>query len=43
MFSPSFIARMAMNRLHLGMSVIAITALAIFIVGVILLLKVVKD
>jgi len=43
MFSPTFIARMVYHRLGADISIIALMALAIFLIGTFMLLKVVKD
>ena len=43
MFSPTFIARSAYHRIGGDISVIAIMALAIFLVGTFILLKIVKE
>jgi hypothetical protein len=43
MFSPTFIARSLYRRIGGDISVIAIMALAIFLVGTFILLKVVKE
>jgi len=42
-FSPSFISRMILHRSNLDISVVAVVALVLFLVGVFLLLKVVKE
>jgi hypothetical protein len=42
-FSPSFISRMILHRSNLDISVVAVVALVLFLVGVFLLLKVIKD
>lgn len=43
MFSPTFIARTVYHRLGGDISMVAIMALALFLVGAIILLKVVKE
>ncbi|HUO41821.1 MAG TPA: hypothetical protein VMU35_02515 [Methylomirabilota bacterium] len=43
MFSPTFIARMVYHRLGADISIIALMALAIFLIGTFMLLKVAKD
>jgi uncharacterized membrane protein len=43
MMSPAFISRSLLNRLSLELPEVAIVALAIFLVGVYLLLKAVRD
>jgi len=43
MFTPTFIARTVYHRLGADISVIALMALAIFLVGTFMLLRVVKD
>jgi len=43
MFSPTFIARMVYHRLGADISIIALMALVIFLIGTFMLLKVVKD
>ena len=43
MFSPTFIARSVYHRIGGDISVIAIMALAIFLVGTFIFLKVVKE
>jgi len=43
MFAPTFIARTVYHRLGADISVIALMALAIFLVGTFMLLRVVKD
>ena len=43
MFTPTFIARTVYHRLGADISVIALMALAIFLVGTFTLLRVVKD
>jgi len=43
MFSPTFIARTAYHRLGADISIIALMALAIFLVGTFLLLRIVKE
>ena len=42
-FSPSFISRMILHRSNLDISVVAVVALVLFLVGVFLLLKVIKE
>lgn len=41
--SPSFLASVLLNRLRLDFSIVALGALALFLVGVFLLLRVLKD
>lgn len=43
MFTPTFLARTVYHRLGADISVIALMALAIFLVGTFMLLRVVKD
>jgi len=43
MFSPTFIARIVYHRLGADISIIALMALAIFLIGTFMLLKVAKD
>ena len=43
MFSPTFVARMVYHRLGADISVIALMALAIFLVGAFMLLKFVRE
>ena len=43
MFTPTFIARTVYHRLGADISVIALMALAIFLVGTFVLLRVVKE
>jgi hypothetical protein len=43
MFSPTFIARSAYHRLGADISILAVLALAIFLVGAFILLRVVKE
>jgi hypothetical protein len=43
MFSPTFVARMIYRRLGADISMIAIMALALFLIGAIILLKAVKE
>jgi len=43
MFSPTFVASMVYHRLGGDISMVAIMALASFLVGVFILLKVVKE
>jgi len=40
---PSFVGRIELNRVKLPISVTAVTALLLFLVGVFLLMKVLKD
>ena len=42
-FSPSFISRIILHRSNLDISVVAVVALVLFLVGVFLLLKVIKE
>jgi hypothetical protein len=42
-FSPSFISRIILHRSNLDISVVAVIALVLFLVGVFLLLRVIKD
>jgi len=42
-FSPSFISRIILHRSNLDIAVVAVVALVLFLVGVFLLLKVVKE
>ena len=42
-FSPSFISRIILHRSNLDISVVAVIALALFLVGVFVLLRVIKD
>jgi hypothetical protein len=41
--SPSYMSLFALNRLKLDVSIVALMALALFLVGAILLVKVVKE
>ena len=43
MFSPTFIARTVYHRLGADISIIALMALAIFLVGTFILLRIVKE
>ena len=43
MFTPTFIARTVYHRLGADISVIALVALAIFLIGTFILLRVVKN
>jgi len=43
MFSPTFISRMVYDRLGGDISVVALMALGLFLVGLTILLKVVKE
>jgi hypothetical protein len=41
--SPSYMSLVALNRLKVGVSIVALMALALFLVGAVLLVKVVKE
>lgn len=43
MISPSYLGNLALHRLKLGISEVALIALVLFLVGVFLLVKVVSD
>ena len=43
MFSPTFVARVVYDRLGADISMIAVLALALFLIGTFILLKVVKE
>jgi hypothetical protein len=41
--SPSYLSRIVLHRLHIDVSVLAVISLSLFLVGVFLLLKVLRD
>ncbi len=43
MMSPSYLANIAFHRIKLDISIAAVGALALFLIGVFLLLRVLKD